>query len=114
MKTIAITGSSGFIGTNLIKLLEKQYNIIRIKREDLANINKLIEIIDQTNIVINLAGASIISRWSDKYKKTLYNSRINSTKNIVDAINRSKNKIVSPKNKKILKFVIQQHKKRII
>jgi uncharacterized protein len=93
MKTIAITGSSGFIGTNLIKLLEKQYNIIRIKREDLANINKLIEIIDQTNIVINLAGASIISRWSDKYKKTLYNSRINSTKNIVDAINRSKNKI---------------------
>ena len=94
MKTIAITGSSGFVGTYLINMLKiKNYKIIRIQRNDLVNIDKLITIIDNSNIVINLAGANIISRWSEKYKKTLYNSRINTTKNIVQAINKSKNKI---------------------
>jgi uncharacterized protein (TIGR01777 family) len=40
------------------------------------------------DIVINLAGASIFRRWNKENKKAIYQSRILSTRNIVDAINK--------------------------
>ena len=40
-------------------------------------------------LVINLAGAPIIKRWSDPYKETLVRSRIDTTHQLVDAINQS-------------------------
>ena len=40
-------------------------------------------------MVINLAGAPIIKRWSDPYKKVLLESRIKTTEILVRAINRS-------------------------
>lgn len=81
MKTIAITGASGFVGQNLIKFFEKLgYRVYPIKREILDNNIKLQEILNETNIVINLSGANIINRWSESYKKLLYTSRIDTTK----------------------------------
>lgn len=38
-----------------------------------------------SDIVINLAGAPIIKRWTDKHKKALYDSRINVTRKLVQA-----------------------------
>lgn len=41
MKTIAITGSNGFVGTNLKTHFEKfGYKIIGIRRDDLKKISK--------------------------------------------------------------------------
>lgn len=37
-------------------------------------------------VIINLAGAPIFERWTPQYKKILYDSRIVSTRNIVEAI----------------------------
>ncbi|UTJ07121.1 TIGR01777 family oxidoreductase [Arcobacter roscoffensis] len=93
MKTIAITGSSGFVGTNLKRYFtDLGYKVLPIARGDLSNQQRLQEIINQSDIVINLAGANIINRWSESYKKLLYTSRIDTTKAIVEAINTVENK----------------------
>lgn len=93
MKTIAITGSSGFVGTNLKRYFtDLGYEVLPIARGDLSNEQRLQEIINQSDIVINLAGANIINRWSESYKKLLYSSRIDTTKAIVEAINKVENK----------------------
>ncbi|XPS41143.1 TIGR01777 family oxidoreductase [Aliarcobacter butzleri] len=41
---------------------------------------------------MNLAGANIINRWSESYKKLLYSSRIDTTSKIVNAISSISNK----------------------
>ncbi len=93
MKTIAITGFTGFVGTNIKNEFEKKdFNIIGIKRDDLKDIEKLISIIEQSDIVINLAGANIINRWTQSYKKLLFDSRIDTTKALVKAMKKSSKK----------------------
>lgn len=88
MKTIAITGSNGFVGTNLKNFFENAgFEVIGIKRDDLKDIKRLTSIIEKTDIVINLAGANIINRWTDSYKKLLYSSRIDTTQALVEAMN---------------------------
>ena len=93
MKTIAITGASGFVGTSLTKYFSALgYKIIPISRDILNDNKKLEETLNQTDIVINLAGANIINRWNQSYKKLLYSSRIDTTSKIVNAINSVQNK----------------------
>lgn len=93
MKTIAISGASGFVGTNLKDYFTNLgYKVIPISRDILNKKDKLEELINSSNIIINLAGANIINRWTDKYKKLLYSSRIDTTSKIVNAINNVKNK----------------------
>ncbi|GGD32345.1 hypothetical protein GCM10012288_02870 [Malaciobacter pacificus] len=93
MKTIAITGASGFVGKSLRNYFtNRYYKVISIQRETLNDKNKLEEIINSSDIVINLAGANIINRWSESYKKLLYFSRIDTTKKVVEAIKSVKNK----------------------
>ena len=90
MKTLAITGASGFVGTNLKKLFEaKGFKVISIKREELKDTKKLKAIINKSNIVINLAGANIINRWSESYKKLLYSSRIDTTQALIEAMSQA-------------------------
>jgi uncharacterized protein (TIGR01777 family) len=89
MKNIVISGATGFVGTNLIKMFQNEgYNPIALKREDLKNIDKLANILNGAKAVINLAGASIMGRWDDKYKKILYSSRLDTTSSIIQAINK--------------------------
>lgn len=93
MKTIAISGASGFVGTNLKDYFTNLgYKVIPISRDILNKKDKLEELINSSNIIINLAGANIINRWTDKYKKLLYSSRIDTTSKIVNAINSVENK----------------------
>ncbi len=93
MKTISITGASGFVGTSLKKYFsDLGYKIISISRDILNDKQKLEDTLSQTDIVINLAGANIINRWSESYKKLLYSSRIDTTSKIVTAINNIENK----------------------
>ena len=88
MKTIAMSGSSGFVGTYLKKYFhDKNYKVITIKREELGQKELLKETIAKVDVIINLSGANIIQRWSKKQKEKIYSSRIESTKALVDAIN---------------------------
>lgn len=81
---IALTGASGFVGTALQKCFEHVVIIGRNDDEETI-LNKLQDV----DVVINLAGAPIIQRWTDPYKKVLAESRIDTTRRLVNAINKS-------------------------
>lgn len=88
VKRVCINGSSGFVGQQLIPFLkENGYKVITIKREYLNNPKELAGLINGCEAVINLAGASIAGRrWTKKYRKTILQSRIETTANLVTAI----------------------------
>jgi uncharacterized protein (TIGR01777 family) len=93
MKTLAITGSSGFVGTSIKNRFEnKGFKVIGIKRETLKDIKELTKIIEEADVVINLAGANIINRWTESYKKLLYSSRIDTTKALINAFSKAEKK----------------------
>lgn len=93
MKTIAISGANGFVGTSLTNFFSSfRYKIVPLSRDILNNKSKLEEVLNSADIVINLAGANIINRWSESYKKLLYSSRIDTTSKIVNAISNISNK----------------------
>lgn len=67
--------------------------IAAIGRDDLAmGVDAIAAKIDGADAVINLAGAPIIARWTEEYKRTLRASRIDTTRKLVDAIKLSPNK----------------------
>lgn len=86
---IAVTGAHGYIGEKLIiHLLNKGYKIKPVKRQLLyGDTTKLSEYLSGTKAVINLAGAPILQRWTDKNKQVIYASRILTTQKIAEAIN---------------------------
>jgi len=81
---IALTGASGFVGKELQNIFK---NTVILHRDD--TVDELSQKLKGVDTVINLAGGSIVKRWSDSYKKILYSSRIESTKKLVEAIDHS-------------------------
>ena len=81
---IAIAGASGFVGSTLQKSFS---DVIILYRND--SVDMLINKLQDVDVVVNLAGAPIVKRWSKNYKKVLYSSRIETTKKLVMAINKS-------------------------
>ncbi len=98
-----ITGGLGFVGTNLSEyLLDKGHAVIAVGRA--ATQNRITadryqyvsadttrpgdwqEALGDVDAVINLAGKSIFKRWSKSYKEKIYDSRILTTRNVVDAL----------------------------
>lgn len=82
---VAISGASGFVGSHIKKIFPDS---ITIQRED--SVDVILEKLEGVDVVINLAGAPIIKRWSTSYKRVLKQSRIDTTKKLVAAINQSK------------------------
>ena len=100
MKDVLIAGGSGLIGTEVSNYLKTKGYGIKIlsrkptnKTKGIYNWNIAAKTIDlaafvDTAYVINLTGSSIIGgRWTTKRKKELRDSRILSTKFLVDSIN---------------------------
>ncbi len=84
MQKIAISGASGFIGSHVRKKFE---NNVIINKDDTKE--EILAKLKGVDVVINLAGAPIVQKWDEEYKKVLFSSRIESTKKLVDAINKS-------------------------
>ncbi|MCX6575897.1 MAG: TIGR01777 family oxidoreductase [Candidatus Aminicenantes bacterium] len=100
---IFITGGTGFIGKNLARrLAEKGHTILILTRskkgpeEPDSRITYIHgestkpgpwqEFIKDCDIIINLAGATIFSKWNKKQKKLILESRVKTTQNIVQAL----------------------------
>ena len=85
---IIISGKSGYLGNLVSAELEKRnHKIYGLSREDLYGpIAKLAEKINGADVVINLAGSTILQRWTKKKKKNIYNSRVVTAQNLVLAI----------------------------
>jgi len=84
MMKVALTGASGFVGSALQNHFT---DFVVIQRYD--DEATILERLQDVDVVINLAGAPIIKRWSDPYKKVLLQSRIETTNRLVKAINKS-------------------------
>lgn len=81
---VALTGANGFVASHL----KKSFNdYVVFERNDTQEI--MLEKLKGVDVVCNLAGAPIIKRWSDAYKKVLLSSRVETTKRVVNAINKS-------------------------
>jgi len=91
---IALTGATGFVGSHLANVfLEKNWKVTPILRDDLALSSKdLAKKIDGSEVIINLAGANIVKRWTEDHKEELYNSRINTTIKLIETISQMSKK----------------------
>jgi uncharacterized protein (TIGR01777 family) len=84
---ISITGGTGFIGRKLVTFLEGNgHKISLISREDFKDEFIKSKLLNQ-EIIINLAGENITGRWTKRKKKRIYDSRIKTTKSLVESIN---------------------------
>ena len=85
---IKLTGSNGYIGRLILTELQKKgHKVSGINRDLLYGPStNLQEEIRYTDVVINLAGAPILQRWTKKNKETIYISRVVTTRNLVKAI----------------------------
>lgn len=81
---VALNGASGFVASHLLKKFD---DFVVINRDD--SHEEIVAKLQGVDAVFNLAGAPIIKRWSEEYKKVLTSSRIESTKKLVKAINES-------------------------
>ncbi len=91
---IFITGGTGFIGSNLsASLLKKGHFVVAVGGRDADTTKKgpWQEKLEDVDAVINLAGRSIFKRWDEKYKKSIYDSRILTTRNLAEALPAGKN-----------------------
>ncbi len=88
-KKTAISGDTGFVGSHLQKLLqERGHEIVPIGRELFVpeQRERLSEALSSCDTVINLAGAPLNRRWTAEYRREIYDSRIGTTRAIVEAI----------------------------
>ena len=95
--TICITGGSGFVGTQLTsRFLKAGHSVVifdivpprvaiagvTFYKVDLSK-DPIPEVLNTCDAVIHLSGVSIFGRWTEEYKKLIYDSRINSTRALV-------------------------------
>jgi uncharacterized protein (TIGR01777 family) len=86
---VSISGSTGLIGQEMIRIYSGDEISFRIINRDSFKMSEdefLEKKIEGADAVINLAGAPILKRWTESYKKELYASRIETTRKIANAI----------------------------
>lgn len=106
-KKIVITGGTGFIGSYLSDQLLKQGHYLtiitrspeRYSEEQAKNMQyvgwdeDLVDVVSSCDYIINLAGESLFGqRWSNEVKRSIYDSRILTTRKLVTLIGKAKNK----------------------
>jgi uncharacterized protein (TIGR01777 family) len=90
---IAISGASGFIGRNLkAAFSERDWNVVTISRNDFLEEDRLLANIEGADVVVHLAGAPILQRWTEDHKKEIYTSRVETTRKMARAIEKSRHK----------------------
>ncbi len=94
MKKIAIVGANGFVGTYMQSFFKaKGFEVLPLGKKDTQkSTGEIAKVLEGIDILINLAGAQIIHRWSASYKKVLYDSRIITTQKLVAAMAQIQNK----------------------
>ncbi len=79
---IVVTGISGFVGS-AIRRHFKNHDVRGLGIRPSTSDDAIREALKECDVLINLSGATIIGRWSESYKQTLYSSRIHTTQRLV-------------------------------
>lgn len=110
---IFITGGSGFVGRSLSAfLLDRGHCVIAVGyrlrtigdltpsdhfeylRADTTQKGPWQKELNEADAVINLAGLTIFKRWSRRYKQRIYDSRIRTTRHIVEALEPDRQRVL--------------------
>jgi len=100
---IFITGGSGFVGTGLSRyLLKEGHSVIAVGRSPSHKLNGKENFqyisadttekgdwqnaLHKVDAAVNLAGTNIFRLWTNRYKAQIYDSRILTTRNLVEAM----------------------------
>lgn len=84
---VGLIGAGGLIGSALYQSLYSVFEVKVIKSSALyLPATELSLQLNDLDIIINLAGHPVAGRWTSAKKQKIYNSRINTTRNLVDAI----------------------------
>ena len=91
---ILISGSTGLTGRRLRAALEERgHTVTAAGRADFAGDPALLkEKVENAGAVIHLAGAPIVARWSRAYKREILDSRVLTTRKLVEAVNLAERK----------------------
>ncbi len=110
MKTVLITGGSGFLGRRISQELIGRGDRVTVLSRDAAKTRGKVPLgvraagwtptkegpwydeLDNVDAVIHLAGEVVAQRWSDAKKKEIVDSRVGSTERLVEAIARAKHR----------------------
>lgn len=104
MKSVIVGGGTGFIGRSLtMQLLKNGYQVSNVSRmpsphnmswDQLKNVG----LPDGTTAVVSMAGQNILDakrRWTPGFKQNVWNSRVNTTRSLKEAI------LAAPKKPKV-------------
>lgn len=93
---VKITGASGYLGRLITaELKSKNHHVSPIQRELLYGpAENLASELKNIDVLINLAGAPVLQRWTKKNKKEIYDSRVQTAENIARAF-----QIIFPKER---------------
>ena len=100
---ILITGGTGFVGSRLTSRLIQDGNEVTILTRSPKGQQRISpgisylegdptqrgawqEAVGKHDIIINLAGASIFSKWTEEQKRAIRESRVNTTRNVIEGI----------------------------
>ncbi|MCG8552029.1 MAG: TIGR01777 family oxidoreductase [Desulfobacterales bacterium] len=104
MKTVLITGASGFVGQALAKkYLDAGWRVNGLGTSqnhpmadahdnffwtsaDTSRPGEWQALVAQSDVIVNLAGRNIFKPWTKAYKKAIYDSRVHTTTHLVDAM----------------------------
>jgi hypothetical protein len=110
VKTVLITGGSGFIGRRLSQELTERGDRVTVLTRDAGKTRGKLppgvraagwtptkegpwyDEVDKVDAVVHLAGELVAQRWSEAKKKEIVESRVGSTDRLVEAIARAKHK----------------------
>jgi uncharacterized protein (TIGR01777 family) len=104
---ILITGGTGFVGTHLSRAyLDEGWQVeatgtssthplsgtdnFTFIKADTTEKGAWQDAAKEADAIVNLAGRNIFSLWTDNYKKQIYGSRILTTRNLVEALDGSR------------------------
>ncbi len=108
---ILITGAAGFVASHMIPFFtDSGHKVIGVDRNeaparlnyhnfeyikaDTTQAGRWQQSVADAEAVVNLAGKNIFSRWTKKYKQILYDSRVQTTRNVVEGLSENRPQVL--------------------